>query len=95
MSGEGVAHEHVSSGVGVQQALIGRLEEPLVGVEPRLEELIEELPENAAAVNASFVQAVGVEQVHADALLQVGLCGRGQGTEKSLKGSGRADASGH
>lgn len=55
MSGKGVAHEHVSSGVGVQQALIGRLEEPLVGVEPRLQELIEELPENAAAINASFV----------------------------------------
>lgn len=33
MPGEGVPHEHLCSGVGVQEALVRRLEEALVGVE--------------------------------------------------------------
>lgn len=69
MSGEGVPHKHVSSWVGVEQAFVGRLEEALVGVEPRLQQLIEKLSEDAAAVDAGFVQAVRVEQVHTDPLL--------------------------
>lgn len=69
MSGKGVPHKHVSSWVGVQQAFVGRLEEALVGVEPRLQQFVEKLSEDAAAVDAGFVQAVCVEQVDADPLL--------------------------
>lgn len=74
MSGEGVSHEHVSSWAGVQKALVSSLKEPLIGVEPRLQQLAEELSENPAAIDASFIQAVRVEQVHADPLFQIGLC---------------------
>lgn len=77
MSGEGVSHEHLCSWVGVQEPLVRRLEEALVGVEARLQQLIQELPEDAAAIDAGFVQAVRVEQVDADALPQVRLCGEG------------------
>lgn len=73
MSGEGVPHEHLRSRVGVQEALVRRLEEALVRVEARLQQLVQKLPEDAAAVDAGFVQAVRVEQVDADALLQVRL----------------------
>lgn len=77
MSGEGVPHEHLRSRVGVQEALVRRLEEALVRVEARLQQLVQELPEDAATVDAGFVQAVCIEQVDADALLQVGLWGVG------------------
>lgn len=69
MSGEGVPHEHLGRGVGVEQPLVRRLEEALVGVEARLEQFVQKLPKDAAAVDACLVQAVRVEQVHADAFL--------------------------
>lgn len=71
MPSEGVSHQHLGGGAGVEQAVVGCLEEALVGVEARLEQLVEELPEDAATVDARLVQAVGVEQVHSDPLLQV------------------------
>lgn len=74
VSGEGVSDQHVCAGAGVEQALVGGLEEALVGVEARLQQLVQELPEDAAAVYAGLVQPVGVQQVHADTLLQVRLC---------------------
>lgn len=57
---EGVSNEHLGGGVGIQQALVGRLEEALVGIEARLEELIEELTKDAATVDAGLVQTVSV-----------------------------------
>lgn len=71
MPGEGIPHQHLCSGAGVQQAVVGGLEEALVGVEARFEELVEELTEDPATVDARLVQAVSVEQVHADPLLKV------------------------
>lgn len=84
MSGEGVPHEHLRSRVGVQEALVRRLEEALVRVEARLQQLVQKLPEDAAAVDAGFVQAVRIEQVDADALLQVRLWG---GAGKNSRGT--------
>lgn len=78
MSGKGVSHEHLCGGVGVQKPLVRGLEEALVGVEARLQQLIQKLPEDAAAIDAGLIQAVCVEQVDSDALLQVGLWGRGR-----------------
>ena len=74
MSGEGVSHQHVSSWAGVQKALVSSLKEPLIGVKSRLQQFIEELSENPTTVDASFIQAMCVEQVHADPLFQVRLC---------------------
>lgn len=74
MAGEGVAHQHLRGGTRVQQTLVGGLEEALVGIEARLEQLVEELAEDTAAVDAGLVQAVGVQQVDPDALLQVRFC---------------------
>lgn len=71
MAGEGVAHQHLGGRIGVQQTLVGGLEEALVGIEARLEQFVEELAEDAAAVDARLVQSVGVQQVDPDALLQV------------------------
>lgn len=71
MPGEGISHQHLRSGAGIQQAVVGRLEEALVGIEARLEELIEELAEDPATVNARLIQAVSVEQVHADPFLKI------------------------
>lgn len=71
MAGEGVSHQHLGGGAGVQQAVVGGLEEALVGVEARFEQLVEELAEDSAAVDARLVQAVSVEQVDADPLLQI------------------------
>lgn len=68
---EGVAHQHLSCRIGVQQTLVGGLEEALVGIEARLEQLVEEFAEDAAAVDARLVQSVGIQQVDPDALLQV------------------------
>lgn len=73
MPGEGIPHQHLGRGAGIQQAVVGRLEEALVGVEARFEELVEELAEDPAAVDARLIQAVGVEQVHADPLLKIRL----------------------
>lgn len=73
MSREALAHEHLGRGARVQQTLVGGPEEALVGVEPRLEQLVEELAENPSAVDAGLVQAESVQQVHPDTLLQVGL----------------------
>lgn len=71
MPGEGVAHQHLRSGAGIQQAVIGGLEEALVGIEARFEELVEELAEDPAAVDARLVQAVSVEQMHAEPFLKI------------------------
>lgn len=71
MSGEIVPHQHLGGGAGIQQALVGGLEEALVGIEARLEELVEELAEDAAAVDARLVQTVSVQQVNSDTFLQV------------------------
>lgn len=71
MPREGVSDQHLRSRVGIQQALIGRLEEALVGIEARLEELIEELTKDAATVNARLVQTVSIQQMDSDPLLQV------------------------
>lgn len=60
MPREGVADQHLGGGVGIQQALVGRLEEALVGIEARLEELIEELTKDATAVDAGLIQTVSV-----------------------------------
>lgn len=80
--GEGVSHQHLGGGAGVQQPLIGGLEEALVGVEAWLEELVEELAEDAAAIDAGLVQAVSVQQVDSDPLLQVRLWRSPQRREK-------------
>lgn len=74
MPGEGVTHQHLSGGTGVQQTFVGGLEETLVRVEAWLEKLIEEFAEDATAVDARLVQSVGIEQVDPDALLQVRFC---------------------
>lgn len=71
MPREGFSDQHLRSRVGIQQALIGRLEEALVGIEARLEELIEELTKDAATVNARLVQTVSIQQMDSDPLLQV------------------------
>lgn len=73
MPGEGIPHQHLGSGAGIQQAVVGRLEEALVGVEARFEELVEELAEDPATVDARLIQAVSVEQVDADPLLKIRL----------------------
>lgn len=74
MAGEGVAHQHLSGRTRVQQTLVGGLKEALVGIEARLEQLVEEFAEDAAAVDARLIQAVGIQQVDPDALLQVRFC---------------------
>lgn len=71
MPGEGISDQHLRSGAGIQQAIVGRLEEALVGIEARFEELVEELAEDPAAVDACLVQAVSVEQVDADPFLKI------------------------
>lgn len=71
MPREGVSVQHLRGGAGIQQALIGRLEETLVGIEAGFEELIEKLAEDAPAVNASLVQAVSVQQMDPNPFLQV------------------------
>lgn len=71
VSCEGVAHQHLCSGAGVQQALVGRLEEALVGVEARLEEFVEELTKDATTVNARLIQTVSVQQMDSNSFLQV------------------------
>lgn len=71
MPREGVPDQHLGSRAGIQQALIGRLEEALVGIKAGLEELVEELPKDAPAVNACLIQTVSVQQMDADTLLQV------------------------
>lgn len=73
MPGEGVSDQHLRSGAGIQQAVVGGLEEALVGIEARFEELVEELAEDPAAVDACLIQAVGVEQVDADPFLKIRL----------------------
>lgn len=69
MSGERVSHQHLCSRAGVQQALVGCLEEALVGVEARFEELIEELAKDPTSVDSRLIQTVSVQQVHSDPLL--------------------------
>lgn len=71
MPRKGVSDQHLCSGAGIQQALVGGLEEALVGIETRLEELIEELAKDAAAVNARLVQTVSVQQMDSNPFLQV------------------------
>jgi len=73
MPREGVSDQHLCRGVGVQQAVVGRLEEALVGIEARLQELVEELAEDAAAVDAGLVQTVSVKQMDPNPFLQVGF----------------------
>lgn len=68
---EGVPHQHLGSRAGVQQTLVGRLEEALVGIEARLEELIKELTEDATAVDACLIQTMSVQQMDPDTFLQV------------------------
>lgn len=70
---EGVPDQHLRGGVRVQQALVGGLEEALVGIEARLQEFVEELTKDAAAVDAGLVQSVSVQQVDANPFLQVGF----------------------
>lgn len=71
MSRERVSNQHLRCGTGIQQPLVRCLEEALVGVEARLEELVEELPKDAAAIDARLVQTVSVQQVDTNPLLQV------------------------
>lgn len=71
MPGEGIPDQHLRSGAGIQQAVVGRLEEALVGIEARFEELVEELSENPAAVDACLIQAVSVEQVDTDPFFKI------------------------
>lgn len=73
MPREGVPDQHLCSRAGVQQALVGRLEEALVGIEARLEELVEELSKDAATVNARLVQTVSIQQMDSNPFLQVRL----------------------
>lgn len=73
MPSEGVPDQHLRSRAGIQKALVGRLEEALVGIEARLEELIKELAKDAAAVNARLVQTVSVQQMDSNPFLQVWL----------------------
>ena len=61
MAGKGVPHQHISAGAGVEKTLVGGLEEALVGVEARLQQLVQELPEDAPAVNPGLVQTMSVE----------------------------------
>lgn len=79
MPGEGISHQHLRSGAGIQQAVVGRLEEALVGIEARFEELVEELAEDPATVDARLVQAVSVEQVDAEPLLKIRFWNQQQG----------------
>lgn len=74
MPGEGVPHQHLSGRTRVQQTLIGGLKETLVGIEARLEQLVEEFSEDAAAIDACLIQSVGIQQVDPDALFQVWFC---------------------
>lgn len=74
MPGEGVPHQHLSGRTRVQQTLVRGLKETLVGIEARLEQLVKEFSEDAAAIDARLVQSVGIQQVHPDALLQVRFC---------------------
>lgn len=73
MAREALASEHLCSGARVQETLVGGPEETLVGVEPGLEQLTEELAENPSAVDSGLVQAMSVQQVHPDTLLQIRL----------------------
>lgn len=85
MPGEGIPHQHLGSGAGVQQAVVGGLEEALVGIEARFEELVEELAEDPATVDARLVQAMSIEQVHADPFLKIRFW-KQQQEKKRLKG---------
>lgn len=71
MPRERVSHQHLSSRAGIQQALVGRLEEALVGIEARFEELVQELSKDAATVDTCLVKTVSVQQMDSDAFLQV------------------------
>ena len=71
VSREGHSHQHLSSGAGIQQAVVGRLEETLVWIEARLEEFVEELPEDAATVDARLIQTVSIQEMDSDPFLQV------------------------
>lgn len=61
VSRERVSHQHLCSGAGIQQAFIGRLEEPLVGVKARLQQLIEKLTKYATTIDACLIQTVSVQ----------------------------------
>lgn len=69
MPREGVSDQHLCSRARVQQALVGRLEETLVGIEARFEEFIEEFAEDATTVNACLIQTVSVQQMNSDPFL--------------------------
>lgn len=73
MPGEGVPDQHLCSRAGIQEALIGCLEEALVGIEARFEELVEKLAKDATAVNACLIQTVSVQQMDSDSFFQVRL----------------------
>lgn len=68
---ERLSNQRLGSGAGIQQALVGRLEDSLVGIEARLEELVEELPKYTPSVYARLVQTMSVQQMDSDPLLQV------------------------
>lgn len=70
---EALSYKHLGRGAWVQQSLVSGSEESLVGVEPWLEQLAEELAEDPPAINAGFIQAMSVQQVHPDTLLQIRL----------------------
>lgn len=69
VSCEGLSHKHLCSGVGIQQTLVGGLEEALVGIEAWLEQLVKELTKDATAIDACLVQAVSIEKVDSDLFL--------------------------
>lgn len=60
MSGEGVSDQHLCSGAGIEQALVGGFEEALVGVKTALEQLVEEFSKDPTAIYPCFVQTVGI-----------------------------------
>ena len=68
-----VSHQYTRLGVGVEQSVGGGAEEPTVGIKPCLQQLVKELPEDAAPVNPSLVQTCRIHQLHSHLQFQVWL----------------------
>lgn len=73
MPGEGFSHKHLCSGTRIEKTFISRLEEALVRIKARLQQLIQELSEYSSSVNASFIQPMGIEQMNPDPFLKIRL----------------------
>lgn len=59
-----VVDQQVHRGIRIEHIILGELEKAAIGIEAGLQQLGQEFSEEAAAVDASFLQSRSVEQLH-------------------------------